>query len=331
MSPHPLKAAVKRGALIAAANWQVTLIQASTASLFRLLLAAPVVGSLFLVALAIGRDPSSLMSLGWRDMGGTISSSLMSHPVALAMCGLAIAIVVVGGSLFVVLVRAGTVATLVEADRHAGPVEEPPLRFPVVARASCFSTDGYLASARSLFPRYARLCLILIGLYTSSGLGFLLMIAGRGQGEGWGLNALLAATFVLWITGINLTYLLVQVVVAADDCSVSVATYRVAVFLRREAASIGSVFLLVLGLVVVATGASVLATAALGLVAFVPLVGLAVLPLQVLAWLLRGLVFQYLGLTAVGAYLKLYNAFVARSRSRQFGTIPVDDRASFPS
>ena len=331
MSPHPLKAAVKRGALIAAANWQVTLIQASAASLFRLLLAAPVVGSLILVALAIGRDPSSLMSLAWREMSATIALSLMSHPTALAACGLAIAVVVVGGSLFVVLVRAGTVATLVQSDRHASPLEEPPLRFSVVARASRFSIDGYLASARSLFPCYARLCLILIGVYAVSGLGFLLMVTGRGQSEGWGLTALLAATFVLWITGINLTYLLVQVVVAADDCSVMVAAYRVAVFLRREAGNIGSVFLLVLGLVVIATGASILATAALGLVAFVPFVGLAVLPLQVVAWLLRGLVFQYLGLTAVGAYLKLYGTFVGRSGDRQFGAVPVDNRVSFKS
>ena len=39
-----------------------------------------------------------------------------------------------------------------------------------------------------------------------------------------------------------------------------------------------------------------------------PFVGLAVLPLQLFAWLLRGLVFQYLGLTSAGAYLFLYDA-----------------------
>ena len=66
---------------------------------------------------------------------------------------------------------------------------------------------------------------------------------------------------------------------------------------------------MVLALIVAATGASVLATAALGLVAFVPFFGLAALPLQLLAWLMRGLVFQYLGLASVGAYLKLYRGF----------------------
>ena len=84
-------------------------------------------------------------------------------------------------------------------------------------------------------------------------------------------------------------------------------------FLRHERRHIGMVFLLVLALIVAATGASVLATAALGLVAFVPFLGLAALPLQLLAWLLRGLVFQYLGLTSVGAYLILYRAHADRS------------------
>ena len=37
-----------------------------------------------------------------------------------------------------------------------------------------------------------------------------------------------------------------------------------------------------------------------------PLVGLAVLPLQLAAWLLRGFVFEYLALTALGAYLTHY-------------------------
>jgi hypothetical protein len=331
MSPRPLKAAVKRGALIAAANWQVTLIQASAGSLFRLLLAAPIVGSLFLVALAIGRDPSTLMSLEWREITATIALSLMSHPVVLAACGLAVAVVVIGGSLFVVLIRAGTVATLVRSNRDAGPLEEPPLRFPVVARASRFTIDGYLESARSLFPRYARMCLMLIGVYTVSGLGFLLIVTGRDPSESWGLTALLAAGFVLWITSVNLLYLLMQIVVAADDCGVVIGAFRVTTFLRREPANIGSVFLFVLGLVVVATGASVLATTALGLVTFVPFVGLAALPLQVLAWLLRGLVFQYLGLTTVCAYLKLYGAFADRTRDRRFGPVPVYDRVSLES
>jgi hypothetical protein len=77
-------------------------------------------------------------------------------------------------------------------------------------------------------------------------------------------------------------------------------------FLQREARAVGGVFLIILGLVALATGASILATAALWLVGFVPFIGLTVLPLQLLAWVLRGLVFQFIALASVGAYLKIY-------------------------
>jgi hypothetical protein len=42
------------------------------------------------------------------------------------------------------------------------------------------------------------------------------------------------------------------------------------------------------------------------LIAFVPLIGLAALPLQLIAWLVRGMVFQYIGLTSLVAYLRVY-------------------------
>lgn len=326
MPRRTLKAAIKRGALLAAANWQVTLIQASADSLFKLLLAAPIIGGIFLVALAVGSEPSALISLEWRQMAATIASSLMSRPVVLSAFLLAVAVVAVGGSLFVFLVKAGTVGTLVLSDREAGPVEEPPLRVSVVARASRFSVDGYIESAGALFPRYARLGFFLMGVYLVSGVAFLLVVARRDPAGGWSLTALFTAAFVLWITVVNLLYLLVQIVVAADDCSVAAAARRVAAFLRRERRNVGMVFLLVLALIATATGASLLATAALGLVAFVPFFGLAALPLQLLAWLLRGLVFQYLGLTSVGAYLMLYRAFADRSMEGRLKPAPTYDR-----
>ncbi|MBM3819237.1 MAG: hypothetical protein FJW14_09530 [Acidimicrobiia bacterium] len=301
-----LKSAVKRGALIAAANWQVTLIQATADSLFKLLLASPVIGGVFLVALAIGAAPDALITLGWREMAATIVATLLSRPLVLTAFLLAVGVVAVGGSFFVFLVKAGTVATLVRSDRDAGAIEDPPLRVDMVARASRFSVDGYIQACRSLFPRYARLGVILMGIYAASGASYLAVVANRIGGEGWAITTFFTAVFIAWITIVNLLYLLMQIVIAADDCSVAAAAPRVAAFLRRQRRMVGAIFLLVLGLVVGATGASLLATAALGLVAFVPLVGLAALPLQLLAWLLRGLVFQYLGLTSVGAYLKVY-------------------------
>ncbi len=49
------------------------------------------------------------------------------------------------------------------------------------------------------------------------------------------------------------------------------------------------------------------------MIAFVPLVGLAVVPIQIAALLVRGLVFEYIGLTAMGAYITLYRRFAERA------------------
>ena len=76
--------------------------------------------------------------------------------------------------------------------------------------------------------------------------------------------------------------------------------------LRAETRTVSLIFVATLGLVVLTTAASILATAALGLIAFVPLVGLAALPLQLIAWLVRGVVFQFIALTALVAYVRVY-------------------------
>lgn len=313
----PLKATLKRGALIAAANWQVTLIQSVADSLFKLLIVAPMIGGVLLVALVLGAEPREMAALDWRDLITTIVAALMSHPVVLAGFLSSLGVVVGGGSIFVFLVKSGTVATLVEGDEHAGPIEQPPLQFAKVARAGRFSAERYIEGCRRLFPRFCRLGSGLMAVYLLSGLSYLWVV----WSGGWGLTALFTALFVSWITLVNLLYLLVQIVVAADDCSVATAARRVGAFVRAETRGVAAVFGVVLALVVCATGASILATAALGLIAFVPFLGLAVLPLQLLAWLLRGIVFQYLGLTAIGAYLRLYRGFAARPASRAVGDL----------
>ena len=317
-----LKPVLKRGALVAAANWQVTLIQATADSLFKLLIATPLIGGLFLVGLVIGSAPQDLLSLEWREMAATIISSLLSHPVVLTAFLASLAVVVVGGSLFIFLVKAGAVAVLVRGERDAGPIEQPPLHFDVIARASKFSAEFYIESARSLFPRYARLGFMLMAVYLVSA-GFYLAAAYESgvRGDlGGVLTLVMTIGFVSWITIVNLVYLLMQIVVAAEDCSVAKAWSRMGAFVRQQRRGVSTVFGVVLALVLAATGVSLLATAALGLIAFVPFVGLAVLPLQLLAWIFRGVVFQFLGLTSIGAYLRLYREFLSeRARSSMVG------------
>lgn len=308
----PVKAALKRGALVAAANWQVTLVQSVADSLFKLLIAVPAVGGAFFVALVIGAEPSGILALEWREMVTTIVAALLSQPLVLAAFLLALAVVVIGGSLFMFLVKAGTVAALVAGDRRAHAIEVQPLHVTVFLDAGAFTADSFIDACRRFFPRYARLGFMLIGVYVVSGGALLATVILGDVGDGWSLPALLTSLFVCWITIVNLLYLLTQIIVVADDCSVAAAMRRVGAFLRRDVRGVMSVFGVILGLVVLATGVSILAMGALGLIAFVPFFGLAVLPLQLLAWLFRAVVFQYIGLASIGAYLTRYRAFTTR-------------------
>ena len=80
--------------------------------------------------------------------------------------------------------------------------------------------------------------------------------------------------------------------------------------MRSSLREVAGIFGVVLVFVALATVASILATAGLGLIAFVPLAGFVVFPLTAAGWLLRGFVFQYLALTALGAYLTQYRHYL---------------------
>ena len=309
------KLLLKRGALVAIANWQVTLVQATADSLFKLLMATPLAGGVFLVALAAGTEPYELVGRDWRDLITTIVGSLVAHPLVLTAFLLALAVVGLGGSLFVFLVKAGCVATLVRGERRAEAVEQPPLHLEALRRASAFSPEAYASAAQRLFPRYARLGLLLIAIYVASAVAYLTTVFVLGLlNDRWGLAALASLGLTVWISLVNWGYLLTQIVIAADDCSVAAAFGRVARFLRHHRRPAAGVFLIMLALAAAATVVSWLATTGLWLIGFVPFIGLALIPLQILAWLMRSVVFQYLGLSSIGAYASLYRTLPTHVR-----------------
>ena len=63
-----LKAALKRGALIAAANWPLVIVGFVADSSVKLLLAVPIVGGAFLVALLLDTPLSDLLRGDVRDI-----------------------------------------------------------------------------------------------------------------------------------------------------------------------------------------------------------------------------------------------------------------------
>jgi hypothetical protein len=325
--PSTPRTALKRGALITAANWQAVVVQFVADAVFKTLVAVPIVGGIVLVVLLLGVEPTDL-SRAPREAIPAVAAVLLAQPWALAAFLAAVALVVGGGSILMFLVKGGTVAVLVAAEREAGPIEHPPLRLSAVARAGRFTPERFTTGARSLFPRFLRLGLCLLAVYAIVGSASLALATGPVAVDDPRWTYLAAAVSLLdvgLITLANLLYLLTQMVIAADDCDVWPATQRVARLIVTVPRALSTVFVIVLALVVLGTAASLLAAAALGLIAFVPFLGLAALPLQLAAWLLRGLVFQFLGLAALAAYLRIYR--LARGEVAAAGVTGLGPRA----
>lgn len=309
-----LKATLKRGALVAASNWPVILIQFVAESTFKLLIGVPIVGGALLATLALGRDLTDLLRGDARDVVTAVGATLVDHPLAFASFVLSLTIVLGGGGALMFLVKGGTVTVMAEGERQAGNIEHVPMRLSTLQRASGYSVEVFIDGCRRLFRRYLRLGLALYGVYGASAGLYLAVVFGgysvaseTGFEMGWTVVVTLCTgILVVWITVVNLLYLLLQLVVATEDCSVRNAVRFVVALFEARGRDLAAVFLLVFSLVVVATGASLVATAGLSLISFVPLLGFAAFPLQAAAWLVRGLVFQYLGLAATGAYLSLY-------------------------
>lgn len=311
---HTVKPLLKRGALVAAANWEVILLQFIAETAFKLLLLVPLIGAAFLVALLVGGSAVDLASRDARQILSLVVGALGDHPGALVTYALGAGIILAGGAALTFLTKGGTVSVLVRAERRAPAVEQPPLRLAVFRRAEAFAVDRFSHGAMRLFRRFAVLGAGLAAAYAVLGAAYLAavvfsyqLIVRAGLLVGWTLIAAgISGILVLAVTFVNLLYLLVQVAVAFDNCPLPRAVRRVATFLRAEYREVTLVFAVMLAVVGLATAASILATASLGFIGFVPVIGLAVLPLQLVAWLVRGVVFQYLGLTALCAYVRLY-------------------------
>src|SRR3954471_18699623 len=111
-----LKLLLKRGALLAAANWPVIAIQFVAAATFQVLLAVPLIGAAILVAALLGGDLAELLRGSLRDMFTTIAGTLMSEPLALVAFIGAFGIVLLGGSALMFVVKGGTVTVLLAAE-----------------------------------------------------------------------------------------------------------------------------------------------------------------------------------------------------------------------
>jgi hypothetical protein len=305
-----LKLLLKRGALMTAANWPTVVIQFVAETAFQVLVAIPILGA----AVLVGTDLTDLLQGGLRDIATRIAGALTSEPVALASFGVAFSLTLTAASVLMFLVKGGVLDVLLVAHESAGAFEREPISIDSIEPAACFTLDRFIKGCGRLFRPYLALGFALFVAYALTAAAYV-AFAVYGFRAASGVMGVVGLTFlaafaavvlIVWITLVNFVYLLMQIAMAADNLRFSDALRSVTGFMRAEFRLLAQVFLVVLAVEMGATLVSALAWSGLGLIAFVPLVGLAVIPLQLVALAVRGLAFAYIGLTAAGAYLTLY-------------------------
>jgi hypothetical protein len=302
---------MRRGALVSAANWPVVLVQFVAQSLFTLLLVAFASASAVVLRLVV-RDTGGLAE---RDLRGLIEAAfwaLRDQPVALGLFFFACAVVILGGSGFTFVIKAGTTSVLAEANRRLGTDRvvgrETPFR-----RAHYSSVDNLIAGMLRFGPRFLRLGGLLVAGYAVTFAVYGLAIIGGGRWLsdvhvplGWPLVAVLTSGLVVWITVMNLVYQLAQMVVTVRDVGVRESLAEVWAFLYVRCPEVLVVFAITFAATILTSFVAIVGMALLGFIWFVPFIGLAVVPLQVVAWFVRDLIFQYVGQAATVCYASLY-------------------------
>lgn len=321
VSVLPLRVALKRGALVTLANWPVVLIELALESLYKVALVVPILGGALMVAALVGGDPRDLFGGGLAPATDVVISTLATAPVALDSLVAAMALVAFGGAIVMYAIKSGTLAVLVDSERAAGDSQAPTLHVGALKRAYAYSLERLLAAVRGFTGRMTRLTIGLAAVYGVLAGGYWLVLsegfpvtARVSWAPGWPVLVLLTTSaVVVGVVAANLAFALLRVVIVTDDCGVGAALVRLRAFLLEDARQVLGIFTVVGAVLSVAFIASMLAAAALTFVAWVPLVGLIALPLQLAAWLVRGLLFQYVGLAGLSAYQTQYRRFRDRT------------------
>jgi hypothetical protein len=313
----PLGSALRRGALVTAANWPVIVIELVLESLLKFAVAVPVVGGAFMVAVLLGADVRTLLDEGLRSMAELILNLLASAPIAFASFVAAVALVSFGGSLIMFVVKSGSLSILVTGERAAPDADRTPVRLDWFRRSSVYRVEDLLAAIQHFRGRSIGLAVILGLAYAAVAAVYALLIRatfGLTQDPVWVsvwplAVAVITSAGLVGVAAINLFFDLTRIVVVVDDCAIRPASVRLWRFLVADARHVLGIFGVMGAVAAVATAAALVATAGLALISWVPIAGLIVVPLQVVAWLVRGLMFQFMDLTTMVAYEAQYRRY----------------------
>ena len=142
-------------------------------------------------------------------------------------------------------IKGGTVRVLVEAEHDAPAIEDPPLTLARVRKAAHFSLDRFGEGSDRYATRFLRLGLLLLCVYALSGAAYLITVMAAYNWMAdptWRLLGSMAAASAsllvgAWLTVVNLLYLLLQVLVVANDWPVRTAARALPGTARASAAS----------------------------------------------------------------------------------------------
>jgi hypothetical protein len=305
--------------LITLANWPIVLIGFLAECIYNLALAVPVIGGAFMLALLMGVDVQSLLSDGTLTAIDRMFGPLRQAPIAFFAFLLAGGLVAFAGAVLMFIVKAGTLAVLVQGEQTAGEIQRPPVRLSALRTASAYTVAAVLDGARRFQGRTAVLAAWLSAVYVIVGSAYFTAVTYGLQwalespwGSVWPLLLVIATSMgVVSLAAANLVFDLMRVVIVTDDCRVSEAARRVRTFLLADARQVLGIFGM-MGLVqLISWAASFAGTAGLTVAAWAPLLGLIVLPLQLVFWIVRGLFDQAAALATLSAYQTQYRRFAA--------------------
>jgi hypothetical protein len=227
-------------------------------------------------------------------------------------------LVAAGGGAIMMAIKSGSLAVLAASDRRAGEIERGALSLARLRHAAAYSPEFVLDSVRRFGGRAARLAVGLALAYVGIGAGWLVVVTASISLSDWPWApswplVVLAATSagIVGVAAANLLYDLLRVIVVTDDCGIRAAAQKLRACAPAGARPVLGIFSVVTLASLAGFAAAAPATAVFTFVAWVPVVGLIAAPLQIVGWLVQGLVFQYVAIVAVAAYQAQYRRLTA--------------------
>jgi hypothetical protein len=315
MDAPRLRSVLLRSSVIAAANWPAVVTQFVVESVVKALAGIPIAGAAVLLLLLSVPDTTAPE----RDGLAAALAALATAPVALAAVAASALIAAAGAIAFGAVIKAGTVAVIAAGEARARPVVGS-LRGGDLAAAHAWSRRRFVAACGRFGGRFVRLGLAFALIEALVALAYASAVVQAYRGfvsiaaSWWIAPAVVAAASLLALAAslaAELIYRLAQLVIVVEDRDAGPAVGGALALVRARTLVVARVWLAALLCSATAFVVTLVAAAAFGLVSFVPVAGVAVLPLQAAVWVVRGLLLPFIDLAALAAYAALYRGRAA--------------------